>query len=94
MTVRLLLLALCGVWPAMGSAAPPVCADRATVVDRLADVYGEVPVEIENDGEFELFASARTGSWTIVRNIEAGQSCLLASGQGFRAEPPAVDVPV
>lgn len=94
MTRLAFILALCGLWPSLAAAAQLVCADRDVVVARLAEIYGEDPVGSENNGVYELFASARTGSWTIVRNIEAGQSCLLASGQGFRAEPPAVDVPV
>ncbi len=62
------------------------CADRALVIERLADRYGESRQSIglgANNSVIEVFASDETGTWTITVTNPAGMTCLVASGQAF-----------
>ena len=62
------------------------CADRAMVVDRLQDKYGESRQSIglgQNNAVVEVFASAETGTWTIIVTLPSGMSCLVASGESW-----------
>jgi len=62
------------------------CAERATVVERLADGYGETRQSIgigANNSVIEVFASVETGTWTITVTMPTGITCLVASGQAF-----------
>lgn len=69
------------------------CADRETVVDRLANTYGESRQSIglaPNNSVVEVFASLETGTWTITVTSPAGMMCLVASGQAY--EPTEGDL--
>lgn len=62
------------------------CAPHATVVERLAERYGETRQSIglgSNNQLIEIFASRESGSWTITVTTPAGITCLVASGQAF-----------
>lgn len=62
------------------------CGPREAVVQRLADGYGETRQSVglgSNNAMVEVFASAETGSWTILVTVPSGMSCLVASGQSF-----------
>ncbi|NJM81494.1 MAG: hypothetical protein HC844_02500 [Tabrizicola sp.] len=64
------------------------CADREDMVQVLADRYGETRRSLgvaANNGLMELFASTKTGSWTITVTMPDGQMCLVASGRNFEA---------
>ncbi|MGR3468954.1 MAG: hypothetical protein ACU0CI_13860 [Shimia sp.] len=64
------------------------CAARATVVDRLADRYGESRRSMgvaANRQLVEVYANDDTGSWSIVVTTPQGQACLVASGTSFEA---------
>ena len=70
------------------------CADRAIVIERLADRYGESRQSIglgENNAVVEVFASLETGTWTITVTVATGMMCIVAAGQSFEtlAEAPA-----
>lgn len=72
----------------------PACAPRAVVIAHLAERYGETRQSVGMDARgamVETFASARTGSWSILATGPSGTSCLMASGEAFEnlAEPPA-----
>ena len=63
------------------------CADRAQVVKRLAERYGESRQTIglsSDNSVVEVFASMDTGSWTITVTQPGGMTCLVAAGQAFR----------
>ena len=74
-------------------AAPPAtaqnaanCAPRATVVNRLAQSFGETRQSIglgANNAVVEVFASEASGTWTITVTMPSGVTCLVASGQAF-----------
>ncbi len=62
------------------------CAPRETVVERLADKYGETRQSMglgANNAVIEVFASDSSGSWTITVTSPNGVTCLVASGQAF-----------
>lgn len=62
------------------------CAPRETVVDRLADGYGETRQSMglgANNSVVEVFASEESGTWTITVTMPNGMTCLVASGQAF-----------
>lgn len=62
------------------------CGVRATVIERLADRYGESRQSIGMAPQgrvVEVFASLETGTWTITVTLPNGMTCLVASGQSF-----------
>ena len=68
-------------------AQSPVCADRDSVVARLASEYGETRQAIglaSADQVVEIFASDETGSWTITVTRTDGMTCLVAAGQNYQ----------
>jgi hypothetical protein len=65
---------------------PQNCGPREAVVARLAKAYGEVRKSRglgTNNAVVEVFASDKTGSWTITITMPSGLTCLVASGQAF-----------
>lgn len=64
------------------------CGERAHVMERLADRYGETRQSIglgANNQVVEVFASLETGTWTITVTNPQGRMCLVASGQAYEA---------
>lgn len=81
------LALLCG--PAWGQA----CADRDSVLRTVKDRYGETQVGAGLSGNYiiEVWVSEETGTWTILRTGANGISCMMVSGEHWRAgidEPP------
>lgn len=69
------------------------CAPRDSVVERLAQTYGESRQSMGlggNNAVVEVFASDETGSWTITVTMADGMTCLLASGQAYEAMAEAL----
>jgi len=65
---------------------PRNCAPRPVVLERLTEEYGESRHSIGLGADnvvVEMFASANTGSWTIIATLPDGMTCLIASGQSF-----------
>lgn len=72
------------------------CAVRDKVVSVLAAKYGETRHGIgiaANNTVMEVFASEKTGTWTITVTMPSGVTCMVASGQGYEALAEAVPVP-
>jgi hypothetical protein len=74
----------------LGLSAPAAqaasCAPRDTVVERLAERYGESRQAMglgANNAVVEVFASDETGTWTITVTSVSGLTCLVASGQAY-----------
>ncbi len=68
------------------------CADRDTVLSRLAEKYGETiqSYGLAPNGHLaETYASEKTGTWTITLTSPQGQTCLIATGTAFTAQPAA-----
>lgn len=79
----------------MAAAAPPVqaqsmaCGARADIVASLDGKYGETRRGGGLSGTtavIELYASEKTGTWTILRTGVNGLSCVLAVGEGWQAD--------
>lgn len=62
------------------------CAERATVMQRLAAVYGETRQLVATGPAgsiVEVFVAGQTGSWTITATRPGGPTCLVAAGHAF-----------
>lgn len=83
--------------PAAEAETRTACAERKSVVARLADRYGETLQSIglqSNSAVIEVYASPDTGTWTILMTRPDGISCLIASGDMWQpdvAEAPGTD---
>lgn len=80
------LTALLFLAPALPVHAQPQCAPRATVLQHLADNFGETRQVIgmaQENRVMEVFASSETGSWTITITLPNGLTCLVVAGEGF-----------
>lgn len=89
-----LSLGFVGVILATGAGFAAPCGPRDLVIGQLSERWGENrrSVGIAANGQvMELYASAATGTWTIVVTLPDGRTCLIASGEGF--EPVAEDLP-
>lgn len=63
------------------------CGDRQAIVDQLTNKYGESRQNVglnENNSLVEIFASAATGTWTILVTMPTGMSCMVAAGQSWQ----------
>ncbi len=76
----------------------PQCAPRDTVMAALAGQYGETRRGMgltADQAVIEVFANDTSGTWTITATLPDGQTCLVASGQGYEvmtdALPPKGD---
>ncbi len=67
----------------------PRCAPRAQVLDIIESRHRETRRAIGLTGSqtvMELYASDRSGSWSILVTLPNGLTCLVAAGTGFEAE--------
>jgi hypothetical protein len=84
-----LLLALAAMLYAAGAAraqAERSCAPREDVIARLSQLYGESrrAFGLSSDNRvMELFASERTGSWSLIVTLPNGLACLVSAGEAF-----------
>lgn len=72
--------------------AQTVCGKRADIVAQLETKYGETRRSLgvqRGRGVVEIYASAETGSWTILFTDPRGVSCLMAAGEAFEYEDVA-----
>lgn len=68
--------------------AEPGCAPRAKVLEALAQTFGETRRSIglvANAQVMEVFASAETGTWTLIFTRPDGLACVIASGKAYEA---------
>lgn len=82
---RLALLACLIAAPAVAQDGPP-CGPRDGIVAALSQQFGEEPagMGISDEGPvMEVFANARTGTWTALVSDPSGQSCIIEYGEGW-----------
>lgn len=81
-----------------GAEAQSVCGKRDDIITQLERKYGETRRSVgvqQGRGVVEIFASAETGSWTILVTDPRGMSCLMAAGEAFELESVAeVETPI
>lgn len=73
-------------------AAQMMCADRETIVARLASQFGEVQqdrIPASHNASYELFGSKVTGTWTVLLSGPRGKSCIVSAGEGARRARPS-----
>ncbi|MEM7057019.1 MAG: hypothetical protein AAF557_05475 [Pseudomonadota bacterium] len=77
--------------------AQTVCGKRDDIIKQLKVKYGETRRTMgvqQGRGVVEMYASAETGSWTILVTDPRGMTCLMAAGEAFEADAVAeVDTP-
>ena len=74
------------------ASAQAICGKRDDIVAQLEKKYGETRRSVgvqEGRGVVEVYASASTGSWTILITNPRGMSCLMAAGEAFEIEAEA-----
>ena len=62
------------------------CGQRDALLAQLSQDYGETRKGLglaANHALVEIFASGKTGTWTILVTLPGGTSCLLASGEDY-----------
>lgn len=62
------------------------CALRDQVVELLTGRFGETQRSIgvaSNNSVVEIWASEKTGTWTLIVTLPSGISCAVASGQSW-----------
>lgn len=69
---------------------PPACGERAQLLDGLAsEEWGETIDRrgLEGNGEamVEITANLATGTWTILRTMPGGPTCIMAVGKAWEA---------
>jgi len=77
--------------------AQTVCGKRDDIIQQLKVKYGETRRTMgvqQGRGVVEMYASAETGSWTILVTDPRGMTCLMAAGEAFETDAVAeVDTP-
>jgi hypothetical protein len=76
--------------PTPGRTLP--CSDYKAVKEQLAVRYEEAPISAglqSNGNVLQIFASPRTGTWTVVSTTPAGMSCILAVGKSWEEKRKA-----
>ncbi len=68
--------------PAMAS---DVCMPAQELKASLVDWYGETPVEGQDDGAVQIWASDDTGTWSAVKTLSNGMACVTAQGANWMA---------
>lgn len=81
-----LALAL-GFFATSASADAQVCMTADEMQAALIDWYGETPVDTPNERDEQIWASERTGTWTMVRYQSDGNACVLAQGDDWMKTP-------
>jgi hypothetical protein len=90
-----MLAVLAGTPRAEAEAARP-CAERAEVVARLAERFGETLRSVglqRGDAVVEVYSSEATGTWTILLTRPDGLTCLLAAGERWEQDAKPITAP-
>lgn len=72
------------------------CADHQTVVESLAETYGETRQGLgiaANNAVLEIFASTESGTWTVTVTMPGGPTCLVASGVAWESVAEELPAP-
>jgi phage/plasmid primase-like uncharacterized protein len=71
------------------------CGQRDKIVELLAEKYKETPIATgvsSNGSLIEVLSTHDGDTWTLIVTSSDGNSCLIASGQGWRAKPHELDI--
>lgn len=70
-----------------------ICGPRTTLVRKLIDRFGETRRGaglVDARRALEIWASDRTGSWTVIMTRSDGIACVVASGKHWHSTRPAL----
>ncbi len=65
------------------AAADEVCMPIYEMKASLVDWYGERPVSDASQDGTQIWASDRTGTWTLIRLLADGNSCVIETGEDW-----------
>lgn len=65
--------------------AQEVCMPTHEMRAALIDWYGEHPVRGQDQGNTQLWVSDASGTWTILKTLSDGNSCVQAQGEDWMA---------
>ncbi len=71
------------------------CGQRDEIFEWLAVKYKEAPIAsgVSSTGSLIEVLSTHDGeTWTLIVTSPDGNSCMIASGQGWRAKPHELDI--
>ena len=89
------LLALAVFLVSSAAVAQVSCGQRDKIVEWLAVEYKEAPIAtgVSSKGRLIEVLSTHDGdTWTVIVTSPDGDSCVIASGQGWRAKPHELDI--
>ena len=89
-------VALLGATPQAKAEGGQPCAERAEVVRKLEERFGETLRSVglhQGDGVVEVYSSEATGTWTILMTRPDGMSCLLAAGELWEQDARPITKP-
>jgi len=89
------LLALAVFLVSSAAVAQVSCGQRDKIVEWLAVEYKEAPIAtgVSSKGRLIEVLSTNDGeTWTLIVSSPDGDSCLIGSGQGWRAKPHELDI--
>lgn len=69
---------------------PVVCHNFAEIAKELGERYDEAPISLglqSNGNLVQVFASKRSGTWTLLSTTPAGFACVIAAGKGWESMP-------
>ena len=92
---RMMMFAVAGFLVSSVAMAQAPCGQRDKIVEWLAVEYREAPIAtgVSSKGSLIEVLSTHDGdTWTLIVTSPDGKSCLIASGQGWRARPHEVDI--
>ncbi len=67
------------------------CAPHEAIIDYLQNMYQEVIISFavhNNGGIIEVAVNEKTGTWSILMTMPMQSTCVIASGDGWRAVVP------
>ena len=69
----------------------PQCGSRSAIIDALTEGYQERLVSrgVTSGGALLEVLAGPSGSWSILVTVPGGPTCLVSSGEGWRALRPA-----
>jgi hypothetical protein len=75
-----------------GASAQEVCMPSVEMKAALIDWNGEEPVLGQARDNTQLWASERTGTWTLVKTLSDGQACVVNQGQNYASGVTTDDI--
>jgi phage/plasmid primase-like uncharacterized protein len=91
----MMLFAVAALFVSSVAMAQVQCGQRDKIVEWLAEKHKEAPIAaaVSSEGSLIEVLSTHDGdTWTLIVTSPDGNSCLIASGQGWRAKPHELDI--